>query len=80
MKTVIHEGITATVHVTISGSEEKINLDFQVLPQVGDIITVGRHGEYFNTNHKVVMIQHQVTITDSANHVYPHIHTEVVEL
>lgn len=79
MKTVIHEGIAATVHVTIAGSEEKIDLDFQVLPQVGDIITVGRHSGYFNTNHKVIQIQHQVLITDSGNHVYPHIHTEVVE-
>lgn len=79
MKTVIHEGIAATVHVTIGGSEEKIDLDFQVLPQVGDIITVGRHSGYFTTSHKVIQIQHQVLITDSANHVYPHIHTEVVE-
>lgn len=79
MKTIIHEGIAATVHVTIDGTETKIELDFQVLPQVGDTITVGRTGGYFQTNHKVVKIQHQVLITDSANYVYPHIHTEVEE-
>lgn len=79
MKTVIHEGIAATVHVMIQGSEEKIDLDFQVLPQVGDTITVGRHSGYFLTRHKVTNIEHQVLITDSGNHVYPHIHTEVLE-
>lgn len=79
MKTVIHEGIVATVHVTLGNSEEKIVLDFQALPLVGDIITVGGHSEYLTTNHKVVQIQHQVLITDSGDRVYPHIHTEIVE-
>lgn len=75
MKTIIHEGVPATMHVTIEGDEHRLDLDFQVLPLVGDRIRVGRTCGYISSTHIVETIEHQVLITDSGNLVYIHIYT-----
>lgn len=74
MKTIIHEGIAATVHY---GEHGQIDLDFNVLPEVGNHMKIGS-STYGQHDCVVTKIEHQVLICDNGPFTYIHIYTEEI--
>lgn len=74
MKTIISEGIEATVHY---GEFRQETVQLQVLPQVGDSMHIG--SKYSMKYYVVTEIEHQVLITDNGTHVCINIYTKEKE-
>lgn len=76
MKTIIQEGVTAKVIFADEGCEDNhVQLQFQVLPLVGEAIKLTRHGGYFSSTHIVTKIEHEVLISDNQSVVGINIYT-----
>jgi len=76
MKTIIQEGTTANVIYTLNGDDENmVEVNFPVLPKVGDVVSLSRHGGYFSSKHVITKVEHEVRVGDLGNTVTINLYT-----